>query len=217
MFTGSRGECDRLENGNTLITAGRSGNMLEVSDDQVIWHLEAKHNNNSVTMFRGKRIPHLYPLAYSFTINNLKGSYDNYFIDYNPSLSFKIYNKGWSEQNFNYYIHNELGDTLYSSSTFVQSDSIVEENIDFELLNFVNQESYTLVINASYENEQKIEFKYNGFFGDINNDHIIDVIDIVSLINFILESNDDLTADLNDDGILNVLDIVILINLILYE
>jgi len=217
MFTGSRGECDRLENGNTLITAGRSGNMLEVSNDQVIWHLEAKHNNNSVTMFRGKRIPHLYPLAYSFIINNLKGSYNNYFIDYNPLISFTLYNKGWSEQDFNYYIQNELGDTLYSSSMFAQSDSIVEENIDFELLNFVDQESYILVINASYGNEQRLEFKYNGFFGDINNDQIIDVIDIILLINFILESNDDLTADLNDDGILNVLDIVILINLILYE
>ena len=31
MFTGSRGECDRLENGNTLISAGRTGNVVEVN------------------------------------------------------------------------------------------------------------------------------------------------------------------------------------------
>ena len=84
-------------------------------------------------------------------------------------------------------------------------------------MNFVNQESYTLVINTSYGNEQRLEFKYNGLFGDINDDQIIDVIDIISLINFILESNDNLIADLNDDETLNILDIVILINLILYE
>ena len=38
MFTGSRGECDRLSNGNSLITAGRTGNVLEVN------------SNNDVTM-----------------------------------------------------------------------------------------------------------------------------------------------------------------------
>ena len=33
MLTLSRGECDRLANGNTLISAGRTGNVLEVDSD----------------------------------------------------------------------------------------------------------------------------------------------------------------------------------------
>ena len=56
--------------------------------------------------------------------------------------------------------------------------------------------------------------------GDINNDGIINVLDIVLSINFILSidnpSNEEMTAaDLNEDGILNVLDIVLLVNMIL--
>ena len=56
--------------------------------------------------------------------------------------------------------------------------------------------------------------------GDINLDGIINVIDIVSLVNYILGSanfNDTqfCAADLNSDTIINVIDIVSLVNLIL--
>ena len=55
--------------------------------------------------------------------------------------------------------------------------------------------------------------------GDINSDDIVNVLDLVMLVNFVL--NDDPTnselnaADLNGDGILNVLDVVSLVNVIL--
>ena len=55
--------------------------------------------------------------------------------------------------------------------------------------------------------------------GDINSDNIVNVLDLVMLVNFVL--NDDPTnselnaADLNGDGILNVLDVVSLVNVIL--
>ena len=56
--------------------------------------------------------------------------------------------------------------------------------------------------------------------GDINQDSIENVLDIVVMINFILDfSTPDecqfYASDLNSDSILNILDIVILINLIL--
>ena len=41
MVTLSRGECDRLSNGNTLISVGRTGNVLEVNNqNEIVWHLE---------------------------------------------------------------------------------------------------------------------------------------------------------------------------------
>ena len=50
LFSGSRGECDRLDNGNTLITAGRTGNTLEVtSDNEVVWHLEVENSGFDAT------------------------------------------------------------------------------------------------------------------------------------------------------------------------
>ncbi len=55
----------------------------------------------------------------------------------------------------------------------------------------------------------------NGLPGDINDDGILNILDIVSLINLVLENQYENIADLNDDGILNILDIVILVNLIL--
>ena len=59
-----------------------------------------------------------------------------------------------------------------------------------------------------------------GFTGDINQDGLTNILDIVVLINFILgneipTTNEISFSDLNQDGILNVLDIVQLVNIIL--
>ena len=56
--------------------------------------------------------------------------------------------------------------------------------------------------------------------GDINSDLLLNVLDIVILVNFIVgtdsPSNSEQTAaDINDDNVLNVLDIVQLVNLVL--
>ena len=60
----------------------------------------------------------------------------------------------------------------------------------------------------------------SGLPGDINADSIINILDIVLVVNFILgsdiPSNAEFTAaDLNSDGMLNILDVVTLTNLIL--
>ncbi len=56
--------------------------------------------------------------------------------------------------------------------------------------------------------------------GDINNDSILNVLDIVLVVNFVLgydtpSASEFSSADLNSDGILNILDVVTLANLIL--
>jgi len=59
-------------------------------------------------------------------------------------------------------------------------------------------------------------------YGDINLDSQIDILDIVTIVNFIL-MNDDLTdseftiSDINTDGYVNVLDIISIIQLILNQ
>ena len=60
----------------------------------------------------------------------------------------------------------------------------------------------------------------NVLLGDVNEDGIINILDIVTVINFVLlNSNPNETqftaSDMNSDGIINILDIVILVNLIL--
>ena len=63
-------------------------------------------------------------------------------------------------------------------------------------------------------------YENNGIIGDINQDGTVDVLDIINLINYILETliPSDVQYDLSDvnsDGSLNILDVVLIVNLIL--
>ena len=51
--------------------------------------------------------------------------------------------------------------------------------------------------------------------GDLNQDSIINILDIVILVNIILNDIDNSNADINGDGVSNILDIVILMNMII--
>ena len=52
--------------------------------------------------------------------------------------------------------------------------------------------------------------------GDLNQDGLINVVDVVLLVNNILSSNNyNAQSDLNNDSLINVVDVVILVNIIL--
>ena len=52
--------------------------------------------------------------------------------------------------------------------------------------------------------------------GDINQDGILNVLDVILMINIILfDNNYDELADLNGDDIINILDIIVLVSMIL--
>ncbi len=90
----------------------------------------------------------------------------------------------------------------------------------------INQEGVISYANNEIDTEWMLSVIYdlinssNGLIGDINQDNIINVLDIISLINFILGSQipDDsqiISSDINEDQIINILDVVMLVNLIL--
>ena len=61
---------------------------------------------------------------------------------------------------------------------------------------------------------------YSQCLGDVNEDGIVNVVDIVQLVGFILGTSNPsdtqiASGDLNGDGVLNVLDVVALVNIIL--
>ena len=86
-------------------------------------------------------------------------------------------------------------------------------------------------IPSCIENSSNFEISLNQFYysftqddpqicdsntlGDVNEDGIINVLDIVQSVNLILNNEYSQMADMNQDGIINVLDIVILVNFIL--
>ena len=56
--------------------------------------------------------------------------------------------------------------------------------------------------------------------GDVNNDSMINVLDIVTMVNFILDVDQpdecsEYVSDFNDDGLINILDVIQLVNTIL--
>ena len=53
--------------------------------------------------------------------------------------------------------------------------------------------------------------------GDINGDSSLDVLDIVQIVSYILDSQYDMIADINDDSSLDVLDIVQIVSIIINE
>ena len=55
----------------------------------------------------------------------------------------------------------------------------------------------------------------DGITGDLNSDELINVLDVIVLVNYILNDDDPISADLNNDGNTNVLDVIILVNMIL--
>ena len=55
----------------------------------------------------------------------------------------------------------------------------------------------------------------NNLLGDINNDEIINVIDVVLLVNIVLDESNNLLGDLNNDSLINILDIILLVNIII--
>jgi len=79
----------------------------------------------------------------------------------------------------------------------------------------------------NFESEYSADFLYeivcdfsDSLIGDINQDNILDILDIIMLINFIIgndipNDNQYFLSDLNDDTVLNVLDVIMLLNLIL--
>ena len=70
----------------------------------------------------------------------------------------------------------------------------------------------TIPISPHVTTEWNITFGING---DINEDGLLNVLDIVQLVNQILTNEYNQTSDINQDGVLNILDIVQLVNIIL--
>ena len=55
-----------------------------------------------------------------------------------------------------------------------------------------------------------------GTLGDLNQDNIINILDVILLVNLILDGVDNSNlGDMNNDNQINILDVIILVNIIL--
>jgi len=221
MLTLSRGECDRLLNNNTLITAGRTGNVIELNEnDEIVWHVSVKSDQGEdVSIYRSERILNLYPNIFSFEIESLSGLYNEYLLENSlDDISFIIFNQGWSDQHYQYELLDNNGNILFFDEILIPANT--ESNVMFDFSLFEAGYNYSLKV---FEEKTPQKFQSTSFYksfltGDLNSDNAVDVLDIVLLVNIILNSNDfDEIADLNNDNVNNILDIVMIVNLILNQ
>ena len=101
------------------------------------------------------------------------------------------------------------------------------ENTFFEDYNIENGFEYCYSVSAVYDSHQSqvcpefcIESNFSGnLVGDINFDNVLNILDVVSIVNVILDSSDlsSSIADINNDSEINILDVILLVNIILNQ
>ena len=69
-----------------------------------------------------------------------------------------------------------------------------------------------------YIGEPEEDFEVD-LYGDVNFDNSLDIMDVITMVNFVLgqprTEEEELTADMNQDGVLNILDVIQLVGEIL--
>ena len=80
------------------------------------------------------------------------------------------------------------------------------------LSNTSNYNALIQIENALFEFANENSFS---IIGDINQDSIIDILDIILIVNIIFVNEYNYLADLNNDLIINILDIIFIVDIIL--
>ena len=76
--------------------------------------------------------------------------------------------------------------------------------------------SDVLVVDQYAEEIDWVIYNYFPLLGDLNNDGVLDVVDIIVLVDIVLNDIYSIDADLNENGVVDIVDIISLVNLILY-
>ncbi len=157
--------------------------------------------------------------AYPFTDNNYVYASDmqnGLFV-----LDFENVNAGWV--NGYLYINNMLFPNSTIQSTLNNKVFFTDENGYFDF-GFPEGE-HTFIVNDTdstqisfYPHEEhtsNIYINNEQISGDVNQDGIVNVIDIVQVINIVFNNQYDPIADCNQDGLINIQDIILIVNIIL--
>jgi len=104
-----------------------------------------------------------------------------------------------------YEMHN-----LFSLNDYWHSIAILDQNMEFRY--FTYQPNAEIMIDVI----QVILDETDWLMGDTNLDQTIDILDVITVVNHIIEGNYNYLSDINQDQIINVQDIVLLIQIILY-
>jgi hypothetical protein len=141
--------------------------------------------------------------------DGLQVTYNNAYVQSQSSLKYRMSDEAeWLNLS-----GNLSGNLVYGESTDID---IIAQASD------LTTGEYSGVITISSNSQSAVTIPVsllvldNGLLGDVNGDGLLNVLDVVTLVNIILNNDDYILAgDMNQDGALDVLDIVTLVNIIL--
>ncbi|OUT42761.1 MAG: hypothetical protein CBB66_00455 [bacterium TMED6] len=113
--------------------------------------------------------------------------------------------------------------TSDSYSTTQTSFTVAPGQTLEEMINFMptsnGSQNNTMTIYSNDEFDPVMVFQMSGegfaVIGDLNTDGTLNILDIVALIGYVFNDNENPYADLNGDGTVNIVDVVMLVNLVL--
>ncbi len=118
LYTQSQGDCDRLPNGNYLITAANptdrsiNAHIFELTpDNNIVWSLRVGATGNRA-MYASERFPGLYPQAFSMIQPALATGIatPTIFVPSGAaSLQFKLFNEGYMAETYAYEVIDSYG------------------------------------------------------------------------------------------------------------
>ena len=149
----------------------------------------------------------------------------------NVDYPFRVYLQendlyDWTPENTMYLFHGIADESVPHENSVVAYNSFIEngaEDVYFESLpeSFGgHQEAAVWCLMVAFNISEELKIISNK--GDLNNDGIIDILDLVQIVSVIMDNQEIpsyifWSSDLNSDLIINVLDIVATVNIILSE
>lgn len=156
-------------------------------------------------------------------LSNFSEGFLKFRIKIPPNVSFQIgIIDAWGNQSYVDFPANQTTYGLIRNGSWGQASipisDIRGELIDLRMLSYefvileVNGISCEFALDDIFWDEGDIE----NLLGDINNDGFINIVDIVTIVNIIIENGEyNTTADYNNDGIINIIDIIAIVNVII--
>ena len=171
---------------------------------------------------------------YSYTVSKEDAFYvssNNPLLTVNFDGNFGQVNVGQSI-NVPMYLYNPSTVNLNIIGISMTSDSYSTTQTSFtvapgqtleEMINFMptsnGSQNNTMTIYSNDEFDPVMVFQMSGegfaVIGDLNTDGTLNILDIVALIGYVFNDNENPYADLNGDGTVNIVDVVMLVNLVL--
>ena len=120
-----------------------------------------------------------------------------------------------------YTMYSEVADNYFFESqkeilkTWHEQDPVENQEVlrTWQIANYQQNKPNPFILDETLI--QRAYFYDGSILGDINNDGILNVLDLVALVSIILSEENTTAGDVNNDGSTNILDAVLLTNIIL--